>query len=118
MTSFESTAVLLLRPDGELELANAAACATLGCRDERGLSALWPTIREQIAPRLAAARRDEASGGPEPLEVDARLTGPDPQERRLRGQCYSLAATGGWLLLFTDPQAMDDLEADHRLAMR
>jgi signal transduction histidine kinase len=104
--------VLLLPGDGEPEFANARALELLGSPDLEDLRARWPAIREGLAPALAAL----ASGSGSPASVEVAL--PGAAVPKLRAEPYALGgADHDWrLVLLNDPEILESLETDVRLA--
>ncbi len=104
--------VLLLRRDGELDFANSRALELLGSPSLDDLKARWPTIRNVIEAGLTRIGPGEGSSPAVHLEI------PGPGVPRLRVETYRLGdeERGEYLVLLNDPEILDSLETDVRLA--
>ena len=104
--------VLLLRSGRQPDFANARALELLGLPSLDELRERWPSYRERFAPVLAAVGM-----GPEPaplLEIEL----PGPGATKLRVEPYRLGGVDReeYLVLMNDPEVLDALETDVRLA--
>jgi signal transduction histidine kinase len=104
--------VLLLRRGGELDFANSRALELLGSPSLDDLKARWPTIREVIEAGLTGVEPGEGSSPALHFEL------PGPGVPRLRVETYRVGdeERGEHLVLLNDPEILDSLETDVRLA--
>lgn len=100
--------VLLLGRDREPYFANPRALELFGSATLDDLRARWPAVREAIESRLAQ------EGGPESAAVHVDLAGPGVS--KLRVETYRLGEAEEHLVLLNDPEILDALETDVRLA--
>jgi signal transduction histidine kinase len=101
--------VLLLRRDGEVDFANSRALELLGSPSLDDLRARWPTMRGVIEAGLT--RIDPGEGSSPAVHLDL----PGPGVPRLRVETYRLGNEES-LVLLNDPEILDSLETDVRLA--
>lgn len=104
--------VLLLRGDREPDFANPRALELLGFPTLEDLKAGWPTIRATLEAELG---RLEPGAGQAPA-VHIELPGPGVP--KLRVEIYRLGEEdrAEHLVLLNDPEILDSLETDVRLA--
>jgi signal transduction histidine kinase len=104
--------VLLLPGDGEPEFANPRALELLGSPGLDELRGRWPAIREGLAPALSVLASQSGS----PASVEVAL--PGAAVPKLRVEPYRLGgADHDWrLVLLNDPEILEALETDVRLA--
>jgi signal transduction histidine kinase len=101
--------VLLLRGDRQLDFANPRAVELFGAVSLEELRSRWPAVLPLLQPALralgngsAAVEIDGAGGGVQKLRLESyRLGGDDCDE---------------YLMLLSDPEALDAVETDMRLA--
>jgi signal transduction histidine kinase len=104
--------VVLIRRPGEPGFANARALELLGVSGLEQLRSLWPRT-QQVLDAASASRSGAAAGPPLLLEV------PTPGgARRLQVELYRLGhgQREDAIVLLNDPELMDALESDVRLA--
>jgi signal transduction histidine kinase len=99
--------VLLLRGDQQLDFANPRALELFGAASLDELRARWQGLRASLEPAL---------GGPGSPAVEVEIAGQGVA--RLRVETYQLGAadTGEYLMLLSDPELLDAIETDMRLA--
>ncbi len=104
--------VLLLRGDREPDFANPRALELLGFPSLEDLKARWPAIRDPIEAELSHL---DPGAGPAPA-VHIELPGPGVP--KLRVEMYRLGDEdrAERLVLLNDPEILDSLETDVRLA--
>lgn len=104
--------VLLLRRDRELDFANSRALELLGSPSLDDLKARWPTMRDAVEAGLTRIDPGEGSSPAVHLEI------PGPGVPRLRVEAYRLGdeEREEYLVLLNDPEILDSLETDVRLA--
>jgi signal transduction histidine kinase len=102
--------VLLLRRDREPDFANPRALELFGASTLGDLKSRWPEVRSTIEARLSRA----AGGEEAPFHVEL----PGPGVARLQVEIYRLGGDDcdEFLLLLNDPEILDTLETDVRLA--
>lgn len=105
--------VLLLRRDRDPDFANPRALELLGASSLEELKQKWPLMREPLAAVLAGL-------GGQPSTVRRALDVPLPggEGRALRFEPYRLGPEDRdeYLVLLNDPEILDSLETDIRLA--
>lgn len=104
--------VLLLRRDYEPDFANSRALELLGAGSLDDLKARWPTIRAALEAGLTSIDPGEGSSPAVHLDI------PGPGVPRLRVETYRLgdAEREEYLVVLNDPEILDSLETDVRLA--
>lgn len=104
--------VLLLRRGQPPHFANPRALELFGSPSLEQLGARWPAIREPIEAALAGGEQ-----GPEPARA-VHVDVPGPGVPTLRVEMYGLGdqAQKEYLVLLNDPEILDALETDVRLA--
>jgi signal transduction histidine kinase len=103
--------IVLLRRDLEVDFASDRALDLLGGRDEAGLVPRWDDVRR-------ALREAVRQAGPV-RSFTARLPA-SPPRREVAAEVYRLGAEEGddYLVLLSDPQVLEAVEADALLASR
>lgn len=104
--------VVLLRGDRAPDFANARALELFGVSDLDQVRAGWGALRERLGPALATLGPGGAPAGS--VEIEA----PGKGAARLRLEPYRLQGGAGdeYLLLLNDPEVLDAVEGDVRLA--
>jgi signal transduction histidine kinase len=104
--------VLMLRRDKVPDFANPRALELFGSQDLEDLRRRWPEVRERIDAELS--RRGGPAEAASPLRVDL----PGPGVAQLRVEVYRLGSDDRdeYLVLLNDPEILDALETDVRLA--
>jgi signal transduction histidine kinase len=104
--------VLMLRRDQDPNFANPRALELFGSRDLEDLRKRWPEVRERFDAELSKVAAGAASTPP--LRVDL----PGAGVAELRVEVYRLGGDDcdEYLVLLNDPEILDALETDVRLA--
>jgi signal transduction histidine kinase len=104
--------VLMLRRDREPDFANPRALELFGSRDLDDLRRRWPEVRQRIDAELS--RVGTGAEPAPPLRVDL----PGAGVAQLRVEVYRLGGEDRdeYLVLLNDPEILDALETDVRLA--
>jgi signal transduction histidine kinase len=103
--------VVLLRGRDEPDFANARALELLGSASTAELKARWPEVRPALEPVLAGLAEGPGPTAPVQLEL------PGAGVAKLRVEAYRLGGAGDeYLILLNDPDILDALETDVRLA--
>lgn len=104
--------VLLLRGDRQLDFANPRALELFGAGSLEELRSRWPAVRPLLEPALGAVGNGPAAD--RALEIEGAGGGVP----KLRLECYRLGGDDcdEYLMLLSDPEALDAVETDMRLA--
>ena len=104
--------VVLLRGDREPDFANSRALELFGASSLEDLKTRWAGVRERLAPALA-----RLGSGPE-ASPSTEIEIPGGGTAKLRVEPYRLGGVDcdEYLLLLNDPEVLDSLETDIRLA--
>ena len=105
--------VVSLRRDLQVDYASARAIELMGCSDEAEFGARWDGLRGVVRTALAGP----PPGGDGSWSIPLLLP-PIEEGRRLQAEIHRLQAEGSddYLVLLSDPRALEALEADARLA--
>jgi len=104
--------VLLLRSKNEPEFANPRALELFGLSSVDELKSRWQSFRQSLEPALPGSDGNSAPSSASLIELDGAGVS------KLRVESYRLGGTDcdEYLVLLNDPQILDSLETDVRLA--
>jgi signal transduction histidine kinase len=102
--------VLLLRGDQQLDFANPRALELLGAASLDELRSRWRTLRASLEPALGAP------GSPAAPSVEIEISGEGVPKLRVETYRLGGADCDEYLMLLSDPELLDALETDMRLA--